>query len=299
MINRSKIKYTLKRIFPKPIYNTILILWQKIVILPVEILDRIRLKKFTSYHSVKLVHQNKLFSLFISPKNGCVDEHIYLYGIYEPNILDTIAKYLKQGDTFIDIGANIGQHSMFAASVVGNLGKVYSFEPIPRIYNQLLDSVHLNNFDNIIKVYNIALGEKDDEKTLHISSKNVGGSSFVETRGSDEKIQVKITKGDNILLQLKNIDFIKMDVEGYEYEALSGIQGTLKLYRPIIVMEFNGESYIRNGNQGKKIVSLLNNLEYSLYDIGDYMNKITNEENFLRSFISQRAQTDILCLPKI
>lgn len=297
MINRSKIKYALKGILPKPFFNVFLILWQKIIIIPIQIFDGIRLKNFKKYHSVKLTHKNNSFSIFISPKNGCVDEYIYLYGIYEPNILDTIEKYLKQGDIFIDIGANIGQHSMFAASIVGNTGKVYSFEPIPRIYNQLLDSVHLNNFDNIVEVHNIALGEKNDKKTLHISSKNVGGSSLVEISG-DEKIQVKITPGDNIISQLQKIDLIKIDVEGYEYETLSGIQVTLKRYKPIIIMEFNGESYIRNGNRGDKIISLLNNLEYSLYDIGDYMKKITNTKNFLQSFVSKRSQTDILCLPK-
>ncbi|MFH1626575.1 MAG: FkbM family methyltransferase [bacterium] len=288
----------LKNILPKSFFSAILILWQKIFIKFVKIFDRIRLKNFTSYHPIKLTHQNKSFSLFISPENGCVDEYIYLYGIYEPNILDLITKYLKQGETFIDIGANIGQHSMFAASIVGNFGKVYSFEPIPRIYNQILDSVHLNNFDNIIKAYNFALGEKDTEQTLYITSENIGGSSLIKRSECDKKIEVKIIKGDNILLQLKQINLIKMDVEGYEYEALSGIHATLKKFHPIIVLEFNGDSYNKNDNYGDKIISLLNNLGYSLYDIGDYMKKIENKKDFLASFISERAQTDILCLPK-
>ena len=298
MINRSKVKYTLKNILPKNIFELILTLWQKTIIKFVEIFDKIRLKKFTTYHPIKLTHQNISFSLFISPNNGTVDEYIYLYGIYEPNILNIIGQYLKKGQIFIDIGANIGQHSMFAASIVGNYGKVYSFEPIPRIYNQILDSVRINKFDNIVKVYNLALGENNSVQTLSISSKNVGGSSLVGIRDGDEKIEVKIIKSNDVLLQLKKINLIKTDVEGYEYEALSGIHATLEKHHPIIVLEFNGDSYNKNNKNGNKIISLLNNLEYSLYDIGNYMKKIENKDDFFASFISERAQTDILCLPK-
>jgi len=298
MINRGKIKHTLKKVLPKSIFGIIFILWQKIFIKLIESLDKIRLKKFASYHSVKLNHQKKSFSLFISPNNGTVDEYIYLYGIYEPSILDVIAKYLKKDDVFIDIGANIGQHSMFAASIVEKNGKVYSFEPIPRIYKQLLDSVHINKFNNIVNVYNLALGEKDNVQTLYISSKNIGGSSLIKTQGADEKIEVKMTKGDNILLQLQQVNFIKIDVEGYEYEALSGISATLEHHHPIIILEFNGELYNRNSNHGDKIITLLNNLGYSLYDIGDNMKKIVDKENFLGLFVTQKAQTDILCLFK-
>ena len=58
------------------------------------------------------------------------------------------------------------------------------------------------------------------------------------------------------------------------------------------------KAYNKNNKNGNKIISLLNNLEYSLYDIGNYMKKIENKDDFFASFISERAQTDILCLPK-
>ena len=299
MINRSKIKNKLKKVLPKPVFNALLASWQKVFIKLVGMLDVIRLKKFTTYHSVKLTHQNKIFSLFISPKNGFVDERIYLYGVYEPAILDLIAKDLKEGGTFVDIGANIGHHSMFAASVVGNTGKVYSFEPIPRIYNQLLDSVHLNKFDNIVKAYNFALGEKDEVKNLYLEPKNIGGSSLVEARGRNEKIEVKIAKGDDTLLNLNKIDLIKIDVEGYEYEVLSGIKDSLTKYKPAIILEFSGEFYKnRTDDHGDKIISLLQNLKYSIFDIEDAMEEIISKKDFLEPFTLNRAQTDLFCLPK-
>ncbi len=300
MINRSKIKYAIKKLFPKIIFNIILTLWQTIFIKFVTILDTFRLKKFTTYQAIKTSHHKHHFSIFISPKNGFIDNYIYLYKIYEPHVLDIIEDNLQKGGTFVDIGANIGQHSMFAASIVGDTGKVFSFEPIPYIYNQLLDSVHINHFEKIVTVHNIALGTENKNDTLYIETNNVGGSSIVAPHGTKtEAIQINIRKGDDILEQISNIHLIKIDVEGYEYEVLSGIEKTLRIHRPTIILEFSGELYIsKKNNDGEKIISLLENIGYDIYDIEDYMKKITSKEHFLFQFTQGKLQCDILCVPK-
>lgn len=282
------------------IFGLILGLWQKIFIKIVNAIDGIRLKSFATYRSIKTMHRGHNFSIFISPKNGFIDEHIYLYGTYEPHILDLIAKYLKKGDVFVDVGANIGQHSMFAASIVGNSGKVYSFEPIPYIYNQLLDSVKINHFESIVDAYNIALGEEGKTETLHIETNNVGGSSIIGPHGKDNKeIIINIKKGDAMLGNIKHINMVKIDVEGYEYEVLAGMQKTLAIHKPIIILEFSGQLYFSRGNNnGDKIISLLENIGYALYDIEDYMEKIIVKQDFLSKFTLGKAQCDLLCLPK-
>lgn len=300
MINRSKIKYSLKNLLPKVVFSFILELWQKIFIKFVDAIDKLRLKKFITYTPVKIAHGEQNFSLFISPKNGFIDKHIYLYGTYEPQILDLIAKYLKKGDMFVDIGANIGQHSMFAASIVSNHGKVYSFEPIPRIYSQLLDSVKINHFEAIIDSYNVALGAESKTETLYIEKNNVGGSSIVGLHANDSVgITVDIKCGDDILGNIQHIDMVKIDVEGYEYEVLVGMQKALTQHKPVIILEFSGQLYFsRKTNNGDKIISLLQNLGYALYDVEDYMKKITSKEDFLAQFEHDKVQCDLLCLPK-
>jgi len=300
MINRSKIKYSLKKLLPKRIFDIVLGIWQKILIKGILAIDKIRLKNFTTYRSIKTTHRGHDFSIFISPQNGFIDKHIYLYGIYEPHILDLIAKYLKEGGVFIDIGANIGQHSLFAGSIVGNSGKVYSFEPIPYIYNQLLDSVKINHFENIITAHNTALGEKDGTETLYVETNNVGGSSIVGHHGiENKKISITIKKVDDILANVERINMIKIDVEGYEYEVLSGMQKTLARCNPIIILEFSGQLYFaKDKTRGEKIISLLENAGYDLYDIEDYMKKVTSKNEFLSAFTKGKAQCDLLCVPK-
>jgi FkbM family methyltransferase len=213
MINRSTLKYGLKKILPRSLFSLVLTVWQKVLLKLVEKIDMLRLRNFTTYHSVELTHRKKTFSLFISPSNGFIDRHIYLYGVYEPFILDLFSMYLKPGSTFIDIGANIGQHSMYAAALVGETGSVHAFEPIPAIYRQVQDSIKENHFEKIVTLHNTALGDTDTTEKLFVS-KNVGGSSLVNDDETKETINVQIKSGDKELSILSKIDVIKIDVEG-------------------------------------------------------------------------------------
>ncbi len=297
MINRSILKYVLKKFLPKIIFAVVLFMWQKLVRHIVTFFDSLRIKRFAETRLVTLEHNKKKFSLYISPENGFIDKHIFLYGVYEPFILDIIEQYLHKGMTFIDIGANIGQHSMYAASLVGKSGSVHSFEPIPRIYGQLIASSHSNGFTSIIHAHNVALGTQDTTETFFIS-KNIGGSSLVnQNEETKEEISVRVTKGDTLLLPLSRIDMIKIDVEGYEYEVLLGIKQTLATRSLVILVEFSGDFYhTHTDNHGIKILSLLEEAGYQLYDIEDTMKEIINKESFDTSFKKKRIQTNILCL---
>lgn len=298
MINRSSIKYHLKKILPKSLFRLVVLLWRGGVIRLVEAIDALRLRRFTSYRAVTLTHRKKEFSLYISPKNGFIDNYIFLYGVYEPFILDLMSIHLREGMTFVDIGANIGEHTMYAATLVGQSGNVYSFEPIPHIYMQLNDSVRKNHFEKIITTKNIALGEYDIEQKLHVS-KNVGGSSLVHDDDTQETITVHVKNGDKELAHIENIDMIKIDVEGYEYEVLHGIKSTLLKHKPTLLLEFSGELYKKQERgHGAKILSLLRECNYSLFDIEDDMNKVTDDSTFDHRISTSRKQTNLLCVYK-
>ena len=283
-------------------------LWRNMVMpciyVVLRIIEKFCLRNFTKYHAKKLKHHGHSFDLFLSPNNGFLDKFIYLYGVYEPYILDLIAKYLKPGDTFIDIGANIGQHSLFAACLVGKTGKVYSFEPIPNIHQQFLDSIKINNFQNIIHSYNNALGNSNETKKFYVKPKNIGASSLVNLDDSEKIIQVSVKIGDEMLGNVTRIDMIKIDVEGYEYEVLLGIKNSLKKYLPILILEFSGTFYLEQGqDHGSKILLLLQDLGYTIYDIEDNL-RLVDKKSFLESFTqtgilgSLIIQTNLLCLKK-
>jgi hypothetical protein len=128
-------------------------------------------------------------------------------------------------------------------------------------------------------------------------SKNAGGSSIVHNDDTKESISISVKKGDDELATVPTVNFIKIDVEGYEYEVLLGMKQHITKDKPTLCIEFSGQFYKDQGkNHGKKILSFLMDQGYILYDIEQDMKKITNIEEFLSYFPQSMTQTNLLCV---
>lgn len=237
------------------------------------------------------------FTIVLDPKNGFIDQEIYWKGVYEEEILDFYTKHIHNGDTFVDIGTNIGEHTLFNAKLVGEKGCVVSFEPISRLFTQVKKSVELSGLHNI-NVINKACGEKEGEMTIYLRDQNIGGSSlvpFLEKEGERETIS--IITADSILKDYKKVDFIKIDTEGYEYEALLGLKETLKKHTPSLLIEYSPIFYKHNQtgeeHNGIKILSLLQSYGYSIFDLEENEKKAENLLTWGESFT--KDQTNIFC----
>ncbi|MCX6757180.1 MAG: FkbM family methyltransferase [Candidatus Nomurabacteria bacterium] len=242
--------------------------------------------------------QGVSFDIMLDPVNNClVDESIEKFGFWEKELGSIFKKYLHKGDIFLDIGANIGYHSLFVASILNGTGKVYSFEPIRRLANQLNESVILNKFQNI-EVCNFGLAEYDeDSRVIYIRDENIGGSSLLRYKDLElvkvkevEKISVK--KLDSFLLNTE-VDMIKIDVEGFEYEVLKGAIDILKKYHPIIIMEFSPIFYNQESKQKSyNIISFLENLGYHFHLLNE---QPIDLRIWLKELDNINSQIDILC----
>jgi FkbM family methyltransferase len=145
----------------------------------------------------------------------------------------------KKARTIIDIGANIGCNSIQYSKIAD---EVYAFEPSPMAYFLLCKNLETNNVsDNIIK-YNVALGDnngsiefREDKVKLGLSSINHDG----ECKRREHIIIVDLNKLDDY--NINNIDFIKIDTEGFEYDIIKGGYNTIIKNRPIIQLEINEE----------------------------------------------------------
>jgi FkbM family methyltransferase len=150
-------------------------------------------------------------------------------GAYEPHVAKEITQHLKSGDTFVDIGANLGYFTLLASKLLGTSGKVISFEPVTEAYNYCRRNIEANKLTNATLYKNGLWSEK---KTLNISqSLQLGGSHISDTGDSIECIPL-----DSLNLAP---NMIKMDIEGAEPYALQGMVETLKRCHPTIVMEVN------------------------------------------------------------
>lgn len=245
--------------------------------------------------------KNKVYyNIIVDPQNGFVDKYIFVYKDFEPEIKDIFLKYVKEGFTVLDIGANIGVHTLFFSKVVGDTGRVIAFEPIKRICEQLKKSIAINDFQNIV-LNNYALGDKQTNAKINILKENMGGSSIYNNKDtkfdSEENIMIKVL--DN--LNLPRIDFIKMDVEGYEWNVIKGAKNLLERDRPNIVFEYNPISYDEE-EKGSSLEFLryLKSLGYKLFDVSEINREIEDFEMYRGSFNGYiKFQSNIVALTSI
>ena len=154
---------------------------------------------------------------------GGVAPHLLLDEDYDPFETTLIENLLKSSHVFIDVGANIGYYSLIAARKVSESGKVVAFEPEPTNYEILKENILMNKITNIICEQQ-ALGEKTEQKELFIDSKNSGGHHLYNLNNGSKSVLVKtITLEDYIKKNPMKVDFIKMDIQGYEPCALRGM----------------------------------------------------------------------------
>jgi FkbM family methyltransferase len=157
---------------------------------------------------------------------------IISHGVYEKAVGWAISHYLKSGEVFVDVGANIGFFTLLGCKTVGPKGKVYALEPNPVIYDMMDTSVFANSFGKRCETKNIAAFNKDGELELTWDDAGHGGGRLVthdKVTLDDNKVMVKLQKLDDILSNNERpISVIKIDTEGSEPYILEGALATIK-----------------------------------------------------------------------
>jgi len=198
--------------------------------------------------------------------------------------------FLKPGDTVIDIGANIGFTTLLFKRFVGNMGKVFAFEPNPTVFNFLKANIALNKIDNVL-LFNYAVGEKRGKMFLADNKKD--DTSNAITHEKDNGFVISIDCLDSLLKDfvIKTVHLLKIDTEGYEKFVLLGAKSILAKTRVII---FEGKECLCrqfNYNLGE-VVDLLESSgffvygfnketnKFEMFDIGNNLNKIYFQDFF-------------------
>ncbi len=258
-------------------------------------MDRNRLEKdisFTSAGFYDFVLDDTRFKIFLDPKNGGVDYEIYANKNFEPGILNIFKKELKSTDIFLDVGANIGQHSLYASRFCE---RVISFEPIKRLYDQFNKSVVENNILNI-QAFNYALGNKKEELPIYSSDVNMGASSIMvsENRKVEQVIKVLRLDDEYEKMNISKIDFVKIDVEGYELNVLLGMRDIIQEHKPKILVEYTPFFYNKiDKSIGKNLYDFLVDNKYEIWDVGNLGEKYVKVESF--DDIKDMDQTNLFC----
>jgi FkbM family methyltransferase len=169
--------------------------------------------------------------------------------IVGPTFEEYVWHYLKpaKGEVFLDIGAHIGKYTLRIADMVGAHGKVVAIEPEPDTFAALQEGIKINGLHNVVAL-NLAAYDRECDLLLHIVPFGsraprdflVGkGLSSVKRRLSETAIKVQARPLDKIIdaLDMRDVNWMKVDAEGAEYEVLRGSKGMLEKYRPKIIAE--------------------------------------------------------------
>jgi FkbM family methyltransferase len=184
--------------------------------------------------------------------------------------------YLKKGDIVLDIGGNIGQTALMMAKKLGNTGSIYSFEPYPVTFQQLEKNLSLNGvISNKIQAVNTALGERPGKMMMYQDCVTNSGANrmvpqaMATTNGNDQ-VSVPVSTIDIFVQQesLDIIDFIKIDVEGFEMQVLQGGAHTLADLKPRLFIELDDNNLKKQGSSAAELCRYLQSLGYTIYEEG-------------------------------
>lgn len=174
------------------------------------------------------------FKLYIHSGGDILSDSLLITKEYEPIETNKIKDLVKEGDIVIDAGANIGYYTVLLSKAVGPSGKVYSFEPGKDCFDLLKRNVEENSCNNVVLI-NKALLDKEGESSFYIHEKDKASSSIYNEAPlvPATKVTVQVTTLDKEITE--PIDFMKMDIEGAELQALIGGKNLLKTCKKMII----------------------------------------------------------------
>mgnify|MGYP002737280572 FL=1 len=209
----------------------------------------------------------------VPDQNDLIFNALREYGEWAQEELDMLSRFVRPGDTVLDIGAFIGTHARAFSQMVGAQGIVHAFEPNERIYRELFKNAQLAPYSNI-KTYQVALGARKQTQFLLQGDLlgNLGASQVLEDDRDASTTVIEQESLEN--LGLPRIDFIKIDVESMEYDVVVGGIRAIRQHAPVIFLEANSLQ------AAGRIIDLAHGMDYVVFG---HVSRAFNPENFNRS----------------
>lgn len=175
-----------------------------------------------------------------------------------------IKKLLKPGDIIFDVGANFGYYSIILSSALHKQCSVHAFEPNPPTSVRLLRNIELNNLADVITIHRIGLSDAEGTGRMIERPDNSGAATIDTTQQEGNAI---LTTLDSFCKMhgIYRINFMKIDIEGFEERLLLGGTESLKRLKPTIFIELNPPTLARENSSVERVADLLRHSGYKLY----------------------------------
>jgi len=242
------------------------------------------------YHRVKRKGINYILDL-----KEVVDRAVFLRG-WEPSTISYLQKNLNPEDIVIEVGSNIGAHSLIISKLVGPNGHLHAFEPTDFAFNKLSANYMLNpEFVKNTSLHKKYVSNKQLAQVPKIRSSWQIDKTLETEEMMDEDMTEEIITLDEFFKDLDRLDFIKIDIDGFDYKALSGGENLIKKFRPKVFIEL-GEYHLNlNGDSCEDILDFLKNYNYEgVLDTGeaivnaDHVKEILNKQSHINALFTQK-----------
>lgn len=238
------------------------------------------------------VHSNDGHRLYLDSREPFMTMHMLEHGEWETPVRRELKRMLTQNSTFIDIGANIGLHAIYASTLVGPSGRIVSLEPHPLTYELHRKNLEINGLLDRVKLICLAASDQAQGNiTFEYFSEHPGMSGIKVSprilekfKGSVETVEVETTTVDT-LVKTHNLspDLIKIDVEGFEHKVLQGCSETIKNNPKVAFMvEYEKEmaESVLHAGIGVEIANFFSSQGFSISRIDEHKLQQVSHLNF-------------------
>ncbi|WP_203599043.1 FkbM family methyltransferase [Streptomyces sp. SID10853] len=225
-------------------------------------------------HPRRRVSEDRSGARFALDTQDLIQRYLYLFGGWEPNLTHWLSSRLGPGDTFVDVGANIGYFSVLASRLVGDRGRVVAVEASPAFHQRLLQHVRLNECTNV-RAVNTAVADVRKQLTFVLaSSHNMGANSIVPYDGTAEStFDIEALPLAELLRpeEIATARVIKVDVEGAEGSVMRGLAPVLDRLRPDaeITVEVTPSRMAQLGDSVGELLDTMRERGYHVYRLAN------------------------------
>jgi len=193
---------------------------------------------------------------------------------YEEFETELVKRTIKEGNVVVDIGANIGYFTLIFAKLVGKNGSVFAFEPELNNFNILKKNIEINNYANV-KLVKKAISDKTKIMRLFLNDSNKGSHTLGKQKNNKQSTEIESVRLDDFFDINNKIDFIKIDIEGAEIDAINGMSKILQNNKDLkILIEYNPLMLKGFGITSQKFFTTLRELNFNIYDLDDQNKKL-------------------------
>ncbi|NML04510.1 FkbM family methyltransferase [Sphingomonas sp. G-3-2-10] len=179
---------------------------------------------------VRTIEQGHAVRFFVADNSDLIQRYHLRGKFYEAEELALLAPWFR-GGLFVDVGANVGNHTLYATLILG-ADRVIAFEPNPPALAVLETNIILNGLGDRVTIQPVGLSDRPGRAMVHLPYANLGGAALEVT----DRGELEIVTGDSVLVD-EPVAFLKIDTEGLEMSVLAGLEQTIRRHRPVMFVE--------------------------------------------------------------